>query len=114
MFATDKNIESISKLIESFKRYLSLEARLWKIVGIEKAVRLSTLLLLLVAFFVMLIFAFMFLSAAAVFSIEPYIGIVGALLVVAAAHLLLFVLLILLRKPLIERPLIRLLTSIIG
>lgn len=114
MFATDQNIESISKLLESFKRYLSLEARLWKIVGIEKAVRLSTVMLLLIAFLIMSIFAVMFLSAAAVFSIEPYIGLVGALLVVAAAHILIFIMLILLRRPLIERPLVRLLTSIIG
>lgn len=112
MFANDKNVETIGLMVEALRRYLSLQAKLWKLIGIEKTVRICTVVLMLVVFLIMSIFAVMFVSMAAACALEQSIGMVGALLTVAGVHIVLFLTFFLLRKPLIERPLVKLLMSI--
>lgn len=112
MFASDENVETIGKLAEAFHRFVRLEIRLVRLSGVEKAVRLCTMLLMLVVFLMMTIFAIMFVSAAAVCALEPMLGMVWALMAVAGAHIALYLLFFLFRKPLIERPLVKLLMGI--
>lgn len=112
MFSNDQNVEAIGRIAESLKRYIGLQAKLIKLSGIEKTVRLCTVLLLLMVFLIMSIFAIMFASAAAAYALMPSMGPVGALLTVAGVHLALYILFFLFRKPLIEKPLVKLLMSI--
>lgn len=112
MFANDQNVETIGKLVESFKRYVGLETKLLKLSGIEKTVRLCTVLLMLVVFLIMSIFAIMFVSAAATVALEPVMGLTWALLLVAGVHIVVYILFFLFRKPLIEKALVKLLMGI--
>jgi len=112
MFASDQNVETIGRLAEAFHRFARLEMKLARLTGVEKAVRLCTVLLMLVVFLMMTIFAIMFVSAAAVCALEPAMGMVWALLAVAGAHIVLYLLFFLFRKPLIEKPLVKLLMGI--
>lgn len=112
MFSNDQNVETIGRLVESLKRYLGLQAKLVKLSGVEKTVRLCTVLLMLVVFLIMSIFAIMFVSAAAAYALAPKMGAVCALLTVAGVHIVLYVIFFLFRKPLIQKPLVKLLMSI--
>ena len=55
MFSTDKNIETISQLLQLARHYLGLQGEYLKLDITEKAVRLITALLLFIIFMLLFI-----------------------------------------------------------
>lgn len=113
MLSSDKNIETIGKLVEALKRYLELQKEYVKFDVIDKLVKLVTAFALFVIVFVLVIAVLFYLSFAAVYWLEPLLGTAGGFAVVALFFLVLLVVVLSHRKAWIERPLIRLLTQIL-
>jgi len=113
MLSSDKNVESIAQLIEVLKHYLGLQTEYVKLDVIDKVVRLLTAATLAVLFFFISIAMLMCFSFAAAFWLSAYIGFAKAFLIISLLHLLIFLLFIFRRKAWIERPLVRLLASIL-
>ena len=112
MLSSDKNVETIAKLAEILKHYLGLQKEYLKLDVIDKVVRLLKVLLLSVLFFLIIMAVVMYFSFAFAYWLGGIIGLTPAFLIVAAFHLLVFVLFIVFRKPLIERPIVRFLTNL--
>ena len=101
MFSTDKNIETISQLLQLARHYLGLQGEYLKLDITEKAVRLITALLLFIIF--MLLF----------YALGSVVGNTWAFCIVAGAYMLLFVLLVVFKKRWIERPLVRFIAGLL-
>lgn len=113
MFSNDRNIETIGKFIEVFRHYIKLQNEYLRLGVVEKLVRLITALFL---FCVLLLFIFIiciYLSFSAAYAMAAVIGYPLAFLVVSGVYMLLFVMIWIFRHQWIERPLIRLLASIL-
>jgi hypothetical protein len=111
---TPKFSESVSTLSDHAKEYINLRVDLVKLILVEKVSRLTSLLLLFIIFFILLMFAAVFLSLAFVLWYGEHAGPMwaGALIVVG----ILFakgILLYFLRKRLLLNPVIRQLSGII-
>ena len=113
MLSSDKNVESITQLVEVLKHYLGLQSEYVKLDVIDKVVRLLTAATLAILFFFITIAVVMYFSFAAAFWLSAYIGLSKAFLIISALHLLVFVLFILKRKSWIEKPLVHFLASIL-
>lgn len=113
MFSNDKNIETIGQLAEVLKHYIGLQTEYVKLDVIEKVVRLITVITLTLILSLLLIITLIYFSFAAVYALEPYVGIVIAFLIVALFYLLILILFLIFRKSWIERPLVRFLASIL-
>ncbi len=111
MLSSDKNVESLARLIETLKDYIGLQKEYLKFDVIEKMVRLITALSLSIIIFVLIFSVLFYLSFAIVYWISPVTGTAGAFAIVAALLLFLLFIIYSLRKPLIIRPLIRFLTN---
>ena len=107
MLSSDKNVETIAQLIEAVKHYLGLQAEYVKLDVIDKVVRLLTHATLAIIIVAILALALVFASLGVAFLLAKSIGIVAALLVVAAAYAFLLLLIIAFRKPWIEHTLVR-------
>ncbi|MCD8283003.1 MAG: phage holin family protein [Prevotella sp.] len=113
MFSTDNNVETIAQLAEQLKRYLTLKGEYYRLDFAEKVVRVvatvvMTFIVLLLSFFIL-----GFLSLTVAFALEPLTGKAGALAIIAAIYLLLFLLCIIFRKQWIEAPLVRFFASLL-
>ena len=108
MFSTDNNVETIGQLVEVIKHYIGLQTEYVKLDVIEKIVRLITALTLTVILMIAI-----FLSFAGVYVLEPCVGIVGAFCIVAMFYFVVFLLMFAFRKQWIEKPVVRLLASIL-
>ena len=113
MLSSDKNVETIAKLAEIVKHYLGLQKEYLKLDVIDKLVRLLTAMTLAVVFFLILIAVVMYCSCALAYWMGEYIGNVAAFFIVGFIHFLLLLLVIFLRKPLIQKPLIRFLANLL-
>ncbi len=113
MFSSDKNIETIGQLVELLKHYIGLQKEYVKLDVIEKIVKLIKALAIVTAGIAIAALIVIFLSFAFVYAIEPLFGFAGAYCIVAAFYLLLFIVFVLFRKNIIERPLVRFLTSLL-
>ncbi len=113
MLSNDGNIETIARLVEEIKRYLSLKGEYYRIDVTEKVVRIVATVIM--TFIVMLLSFFIlgFLSLTVAFIIEPLTGRTGAFAIIAGVYLLLFVLCLLFRRKWIETPLIRFFASLL-
>ncbi len=113
MLSSDNNIETIARLAEEIKRYLSLKGEYYRIDFTEKVVRVVATIV--VTFVVMLLTFFIlgFLSVTLAFALEPLTGKTGAFAIITGVYLLLFVLCILFRKKWIEAPLVRFFASLL-
>ena len=111
MLSSDKNVETIAQLIEVLKGYIGLQKEYLKLNVIEKFVRLFTALTLAIVLVILGIAVLFYLSFATVHWIEPVVGTGWAFAIVSAFFLLVLVTAVLLRKPLIERPLVKFLTE---
>lgn len=105
MFSSDKNIQSITQLIEAIKDYISLEKECVKLDLIEKLVRLSSALIIFMLIFVLSVGVLFYLSFSFVYWMAPTIGWVSAFMAVAAIFFVLIIIVVCKRKLLIERPL---------
>ncbi len=113
MFSNDKNIESIGQLVELVKDYIGLQKEYMKLDVIEKIVTLIKAIAILTVGIIIVTFMIIFLSFAIVYSLNNFMSIVAAYCVVAAFYMFLFIIFVMFRKSLIERPLIRFLTKLL-
>lgn len=112
MLSSDKNIQSVTQLIEAIKDYIGLEKQCMKFDIIEKLVRLSMALILFMLVFVLSVGVLFYLSFALIYWLAPEIGWVSSYLIVAAIFLILLITVVCKRRTLIERPLTRLFADI--
>ena len=113
MFSTDKNIETIAQLIEVVRHYIGLQTKYMKLDVIDKIVRLLTALVMVAVLSLLLFLGLIYLSFAAVYTMQPLVGTAASFAVVAGVYLAVFVLCIVFRKRWIERPLVRFLASLL-
>ncbi len=113
MFSNDRNIETIAQLVEELKRYLSLKGEYIRLNIVEKAVRLITAIAIMVIFFVLFLLALTYFSFGAAYAMATVMGYTTAFCIVGAFYVLLFILCVIFRKKLIERPLVKFLASIL-
>lgn len=113
MLSSDKNVDSIARLIEVVKDYLILQKEYTKLDIVEKLVRLLTAATFAVIMFVMVIAVLFYLSFAAVYLMVPFVGHAGAFAIVALFFLVVLMLIAANRKKWIEQPLVKSLASIL-
>lgn len=113
MFSNDKNIETIGQLVQLAKRYIGLQKEYLKLDIAEKAVKILTASILFIVLSLILIAISIYLSIALAFAIAPMVGTAEAFCIIAAAYLLIFILFVIFRKPLIERPLVRFIANLL-
>lgn len=113
MYSSDSNVESIGQLIAELRRYATLQGEYLRGSMTEVLVRLATLVVLFGFVFTLLLAVSLFFSFALLAALEPEVGRVAAFCIVAAGYALLAILLVLLRRPLIEGPLVRIMAQMI-
>lgn len=111
MISSDKNVESIGQLINELKDYYQLQKEFVQLDIIDKVVRISVVFIMTILITILTLLVLFYLSFATVHWMEPYVGEGWAYAIVSAFFLLLLALAVLLRKPLIERPLVRFLSE---
>ena len=110
MFSNDRNVETISQLVDVCKHYIGLHV---KLDVIEKVVRLITVLTLALSLTIVLVLALIYVSFAAAYALEPHVGLPFAFLIIAGCYLFTFVLFFLFRKQWIQRPIVKFLASLL-
>ena len=113
MLSSNKNIQSITQLIEAFKEYVSLEKECLKFDLTDKLVRIVTSMIVLASIFVLSIGVLLYLSFAVAFWLATHVGWFLSFSIMAAAFLFMIILLLCNRKRWIERPLTRFFAGII-
>lgn len=113
MFSNDRNIETIAKLVEELKKYASLKGEHIRLNIVEKAVRLITALTIALTFAILFLLALTYFSFGLAYALAPAVGNTAAFCIVGAIYVLLFILCVVFRKSLIEKPLVRFLASIL-
>jgi len=112
MLSSDKNVESIARLLVVLKHYFGLQKEYLKLDLIDKVVRLLTATALAILLFLIMIGVLIFFWIAIACWIAQHTGFTCAFLIVAAINAVILTVVFLLRKPLIERPLIHFLASL--
>ena len=105
MFSSDKNIDIIGKLIEIARHYLKLQGEYIKLGAIDKTVRLVTALII--------ILVLIFMSLAVTVALAHLVGYGWAFCIVGIFYFLAFIIFMLFKKQLIERPLVKFLTTLL-
>lgn len=113
MFSNDKNIETISQLVQLIKHSIGLQGEYLKLDIMEKTVRIITALLLFAILTLIIIAILFFLSLSAAIAMGQAIGYPAAFGIIAAFYIIVFILFLSLRRSWIERPLIRFITSLL-
>lgn len=113
MFSNDKNVETITSLIEKFKHYLELQSEFVKLDVAEKIVRLITVFSLIAITVIASVVILFFISFAVAYALSTVMNTAWAFCIVAAFYLVLFLIIISNRKKFIERPLVKLLSAIL-
>lgn len=113
MISNDRNIETIGELVEALKRYIDTKKDFWKLDLIEKVVRLFTVLTLMAVLALTLLMVLIYVSFAVAYALAGPMGNVGAFLCVAGFYVLLFLLLVVFRKQLLERPVVRFMVGLL-
>ena len=113
MLSSDKNVETISQLIEMVKHNIELRKEYTKLDVVEKVVRLLSASALSLLLTVIIAAILLFASAGAAAWLSQYIGLTQSLFAVAGAYLLLLLLVYGSRKSWIERPLVKYLSRLL-
>ncbi len=113
MLSSDKNVESITQLVEAVKSYVGLQGEYLKLDLIQKVVRLITALTLTIVLLLLGITFLFYLSFACVYWLEPYTGTAFAFFCIAFFFLALLLLVYFNRKSWIERPLVSFLADVL-
>ena len=113
MLSSDKNVETIAQLIGVLKHYLGLQTEYVKLDVIDKVVRLLTAAALAIIFILIIIAVLMYFSFALAFWLANFTGMSAAFFIVAALHLLIFILFIIFRKTWIQKPLVHFLAALL-
>jgi hypothetical protein len=107
MLSSDKNVETISQLIEMVKHNIELRKEYAKLDVVEKVVRLLKTAALILLLSVILLFVLLFASIGLALWLSPALGCVGAFFAVAGIYALILLVIYTFRRPWIERPLVR-------
>jgi uncharacterized membrane protein YgcG len=113
MLSSDKNVETLSQLIEMLKHNIELRTEYVKLDATAKVVRLLSVATLAVLFFIIFMAVWLFASAAVAVWLSHYWGLTAALFAVAAFYAAILLLIYLNRKAWIERPLVKFLTNLL-
>ncbi len=113
MFSNDRNIETIAKLVEELKKYASLKGEHIRLNIVEKAVRLITVLAIALTFAILFLLALTYFSFGFAYAISSIVGNTMAFCIVGAIYIFLFLVCVVFRKTLIEKPLVKFLASIL-
>ncbi len=113
MFSADKNIETIGQLVETLKHYVGLQSEYVKLDIVDKTVRILTVIGMTAIICVLLLLMLIYLSFAAAYAMQPYVGLAWAFAIVAAVYFVILFLVICFRKRWIEKPLVRFLASLL-
>lgn len=113
MFASDRNIDTIERLVQLVKNYIGLQKEYVKLDIIDKSVRLLTALILFVVIAVILLGVLTYASFAVFFALAPTFGYPLSFTMIAAFYFLVFILFLIFKKTLIERPLVRFLAKVL-
>ncbi len=113
MFAKEKKIDTLHQLFSELKRYVELQKDYVQLHLVEKlTILVSTMVLLLVLLMLGLI-ALFYLSVTLAYILEPYVGSwVASYGIITGCFILLILIVVLLRKRLIVRPLIHFLADL--
>ena len=110
MMSSDQNVENIGTLVNELKHYLVLQKEFVQLDVIDKTVRIGAALILGGIVAVLTLLVLFYLSFATVHWIEPFVGTGWAFAIVSGFFLVLATV-VLLRKQLIERPLVKFLSE---
>ena len=113
MLSSDKNVETLTQLIEMLKHNLELRTEYLWIDVTARVVRLLSAATLAVLLFLILLAVIFFTSMAAVTWLANYWGMATAFTAAAAFYTMILVLIYVCRKSWIERPLVRFLSNIL-
>lgn len=113
MFSSDKNINIIGKIVELARHWLRLQSEYVKLGAIDKTVRLVTALIIVAVLSLIVILVLIFLSLAAVVALADLVGYALAFCIAGVFYFLAFVIFLLFKKQLIERPLVKFLTALL-
>lgn len=113
MFSNDRNVETIGQLVEHCKHYIGLQTEYVKLDVLEKVVRLITVITLALTLSFVLILALIYISFAVAYTLEPYVGLPLAFLLIAICYLFIFLMVFVFRKQWIERPLVNFLADLL-
>jgi hypothetical protein len=113
MLSSDRNVDTIARIIKVLKHYLGLQVEYQKLDVVEKLVRLLTVLALFIVLFLFTIAVALMFSLAAAFWLGQHIGMANAFLLMGLLHMGVLSLFFIFRKSWIERPLVRFLAGLI-
>lgn len=107
MFSSDRNVETITQLIEMVKHNVELRKEYAKLDIVEKVVRLFSAAALALTLTFISIIILLFVSAAVAVWLSSFIGLTWSLLAIAGFYFVLLILVYGSRKSWIERPLVK-------
>lgn len=113
MFSSDKNINIIGRLVEIARHYLKLQGEYIKLGAIDKTVRLVTALIIVAVLSLIIILILIFLSLSATVALASAVGYAWAFCIVGIFYFLAFIIFVLFKKQLIEKPLVKFLTTLL-
>ena len=113
MLSNDRNVETITQLIEMVKHNVELRKEYAKLDIVEKVVRLISAATLSAIFIIIIAAVLLFVSAACAVWLSAYMSMPLALLSVAGFYLLLLLIVFASRKSWIERPLVKYLSRLL-
>mgnify|MGYP004448746351 CR=1 FL=1 len=114
MVSSDKNIDTAVQLIETLMKWVGVKSEILKMEAADKGVRLIAALVFLVLFLFFFFAISVFLSVAAAMAISPFTGEAWAFVILAVAYMLVFLLLIIMRKRWVINPLVRFFSGFLG
>ena len=113
MLSSDKNVETITQLIEMVKHNIELRKEYTKLDVVEKVVRLLTLFALAILLVVLISAVLLFVSASFAVWLSQFMALHLSLLVVAGIYFLLLLIGYAMRKSWIERTLVKFLSKLL-
>ena len=113
MLSNDRNVETITQLIEMVKHNVELRKEYAKLDIVEKVVRLLSAIALALTLTIISAVVLLFASAAVAVWLSGIIGLTCSLLAVAGFYLLFLILVYASRKSWIERPLVKYLSRLL-
>ena len=113
MLSSDKNVETITQLIEMVKHNFELRKEYAKLDVVEKIVRLLSAIALAMTLALILAVVLLFVSAAIAVWLSQFIGLTMSFLSVAGLYLLILFMVYGSRKSWIERPLVKYLSKLL-
>ncbi|MBQ7423787.1 MAG: phage holin family protein [Prevotella sp.] len=113
MFSSDKNVETISQLVELTRHYIGLQGEYLRLDVIDKVVRLLTALIMAGILFLFILITLIYLSFAAAYGLSAIVSLPVAFAIIGGVYLLAIMIIVINRKRWIERPLVRFLASLL-